>query len=214
MKKRIIIACFFAVTVALAGCAEAGDTDGNPGVETQEENGMEDSGGENREENTGDSQNTETQVSGTETAPEETDWYTVYYERYYAAWEDEDEMIAELNNRAVYHENCSFYGDVNQFLEGVLEITDISGLVEPLLGLDMVAMEKEDFADFPPLMIHILKNQIYAMHGYIFKDEDLDNYFRGLLWYTPQYTAEEFDDSVFNETERHNLEILAELDTY
>ncbi len=205
MKKRLVIVFLLAVTVGLAACAKTGTPDANPGVETQEGS---------LAANPAEDLNTNP-PDGVETEPEEEiDWYTVYYERYYAVWEDEDEMMAELNNRAVYHDNCSFYGDVNQYLETVLEITDISGLVEPLFGLDMVAMEKEDFADFPPLMIHVLKNQIYAMHGYIFKDEDLDNYFRGLLWYTPQYTAEEFDDSVFNETERHNLEILAELDTY
>lgn len=206
MRKRIVVVILSALTVFFAACAKTGTPDTNPEVETQE--------GSMAAEPDADL-NTEPQENGTETIPEEeVDWHTVYYERYYAVWDDEDEMIAEINNRAVYHENCSFYGDVNQFLETVLEVTDISGLVEPLFPLDMVSMEKEDFKEFPPLIIHILKNQIYAMHGYIFKDEDLDNYFRGLLWYTPQYTAEEFDAGVFNEIEQHNLEILTELDIY
>ena len=58
------------------------------------------------------------------------------------------------------------------------------------------------------------QNEIYARHGFIFSDPDLDNYFRGLIWYTPQKGAAEFDDSVFNEIEVHNLGILARLDNY
>ena len=53
-----------------------------------------------------------------------------------------------------------------------------------------------------------------ARHGYIFKNEDLYNYFMGCVWYNPTCKAEDFDDSVLNEYEKANLEILASMDTY
>ena len=92
--------------------------------------------------------------------------------------------------------------------------TDISYLVEPLYPTDLVYIEEEAFKDYPSLLLHLLKNEMYARHGYIFNDQDLDNYFRGLIWYTPQISATEFDVSIFNEIEVHNLDILARLDTY
>ena len=62
--------------------------------------------------------------------------------------------------------------------------------------------------------IRIAKNEIYARHGYIFKDENLKNYFMGQLWYIPSVKAEEFDDSVFSDIEKRNLELLNRLDPY
>ena len=34
----------------------------------------------------------------------------------------------------------------------------------------------------------------------------------GQLWYVPTVEAEDFDDSVFNEYERANLQLLSQLD--
>ena len=145
-------------------------------------------------------------------------WQEIYYERYYAVWDSEEVMLSEINNRSVYRDNCSFYSDAVYYIEGggggYMMKTDISHLVEPLYPTDLVYIKEEDFKDYPPLLLHILKNEIYARHGYIFSDRDLDNYFRGSIWYTPQKRAGEFDASVFNEIEIHNLDILARLDTY
>ena len=151
--------------------------------------------------------------------PETTaDWQEIYYERYSAIWDSEETMLSEIENRSVYRENCSFYNDAVYYIQGgggeYMMKTDISYLVEPLYPTDLVYIEEEVFKDYPPLLLHLLKNEIYARHGYIFSDQDLDNYFRGLIWYTPQKGAAEFDDSVFNEIEKHNLDILARLDNY
>ena len=152
--------------------------------------------------------------------PNETasDWGEIYYERYYEIWDSEEMMLSEIENRSEYRDNCSFYSDAVYYIEGgggeFMLKTDISSLVEPLYPSDLVYMEEEDFKDYPPILLHIFKNEIYARHGYIFKNEDLNNYFRGMIWYTPQYEPGEFDVSVFNEVEVHNLDILARLDTY
>ena len=146
------------------------------------------------------------------------DWGEIYYERYYKIWDSEEMMLAEIENRSEYRDNCSFYSDAVYYIEGgggeFMLKTDISSLVEPLYPSDLVYMEEEDFKDYPPILLHILKNEIYARHGYIFQNEDLNNYFRGMIWYTPQYAPGEFDVSVFGEVEVHNLDILARLDTY
>lgn len=49
---------------------------------------------------------------------------------------------------------------------------------------------------------------------FAFNFTHLYNYFMGCVWYNPTCKAEDFDDSVLNEYEKANLEILASMDTY
>lgn len=127
---------------------------------------------------------------------------------------DEGKLLEEINKRGVYREQCSFWGEVLSYMENVREIRDIANLTEHIYRTNEIYYTKENFAYDPPLIIYLAINEIYARHGYQFKNADLDNYFRGMVWYEPLYTAEEFDTSVFNDCEQHNLQILRELDTY
>ncbi|WP_442855640.1 YARHG domain-containing protein [Butyrivibrio sp. NC3005] len=70
---------------------------------------------------------------------------------------------------------------------------------------------KSDLENEPKLILNLGKNEIYARHGYIFKDENIENYFLGQIWYVPTTFPEDFDDSCFSETERQNLELFNEL---
>ena len=126
----------------------------------------------------------------------------------------EREIINEVNKRKIYRDRCSFYEEVVSYMENVREVRDIGNLLEPIYQTNEIYYTKEDFQNDPPLIIYLAKNEIYARHGYQFKNSDLDNYFRGMVWYKPLYTAEKFDPSVFNDCEQHNLKILRELDTY
>ncbi|WP_442960233.1 YARHG domain-containing protein [Pseudobutyrivibrio sp. YE44] len=65
-----------------------------------------------------------------------------------------------------------------------------------------------------PRIIYLAKNEIYARHGYIFSDSDLNNYFMSQLWYIPEIAPADFDDSVFNEYEKANLQLLSQLDKH
>ena len=87
-------------------------------------------------------------------------------------------------------------------------------MLEPLFETDKKYYTKEEFESEPMLVIHLAKNEIYARHGYIFKNEDLYNYFMGCIWYSPTCDSTDFDDSIFNKYEKANLEILSDLDTY
>lgn len=135
------------------------------------------------------------------------------YERYYSAWTD-DEMLKEIEKRKPYRDNCSFYSEVFQYMENIREVRDISAVVEPLYYTDMKYYTEDDFVDVPPVIIYLAKNEVYARHGYIFKDSDLNNYFMGQIWYSPQLKADQFSDEVFNEYEVENLKLLAGLDLY
>lgn len=53
------------------------------------------------------------------------------------------------------------------------------------------------------------RNEIYARHGRMFRDQTLQAYFSAKPWYTPLYSPDEFDDSVqLSSVERSNAEAI------
>lgn len=154
---------------------------------------------------------TESETAGNQTSEQEL--LDAVHDKYYSQW-TESEMVQAIEERKQYREKCSFYPDVEVYLEKVREITDISSLVEPLYYTDMKIYQKQDFDQVPPLILHLAKNEIYARHGYIFNSEDLNNYFKGQIWYEPSIKPENFKDSLFNKNEQANLKLLSGLDTY
>ncbi len=132
---------------------------------------------------------------------------------YPSSW-TEEEIIKAINERSQYYKASAYYSEIVDYWENVREVRDISNVLEPLFETDAKYYTKEEFESEPMLVIHLAKNEIYARHGYLFTNEDLYNYFMGCIWYSPTCDSTDFDDSVFNEYERANLEILADLDTY
>ena len=51
-------------------------------------------------------------------------------------------------------------------------------------------------------------NEIYARHGYIFKGEDLKNYYKQFSWYHESVPASQFTTSMFNSTEHANVDAM------
>lgn len=58
--------------------------------------------------------------------------------------------------------------------------------------------------------LYLARNELYARHGYIFKKQELKDYFGNKPWYTPQVT--EVPDSAFNQYEKANLELIQNLE--
>ena len=139
-----------------------------------------------------------------------------YYEliRENEAESREKELENKIDERSQYYRASAYYLEIVDYWENVREARDVSNVNEPLFATNKQYYTKENFENEPKLVIHLAKNEIYARHGYIFKNEDLYNYFMGCVWYNPTCKAEDFDDSVLNEYEKANLEILASMDTY
>lgn len=132
---------------------------------------------------------------------------------YNSSW-TEEEIIKAVNERSQYYKASAYYSEIIDYWENAREVRDISNVLEPLFETDKKYYTKEEFESEPMLVIHLAKNEIYARHGYIFKNEDLYNYFMGCIWYSPTCDSTDFDDNIFNEYEKENLEILSDLDTY
>lgn len=60
------------------------------------------------------------------------------------------------------------------------------------------------------LNLYLARNEIYARHGYIFNNADLQEYFGGMSWYSP--TTKDVPDSALNEYEKANIELILSLE--
>lgn len=56
--------------------------------------------------------------------------------------------------------------------------------------------------------LRLLRNSLYAYHGYRFKSSDLYYYFSQYYWYNPRYTSESKVLSFMNKTEKYNIEMI------
>ncbi len=72
--------------------------------------------------------------------------------------------------------------------------------VEPLWEDEVEELSDED--------LRLAINELYARHGYIFKDEALRAYYEQFAWYEELINPDEFTMDMFNETERKNVELL------
>lgn len=58
--------------------------------------------------------------------------------------------------------------------------------------------------------VNYAKNEIYARHGRLFNSRELQNYFNSKSWYYGTISPDAFNESVFSEVEKKNIEILKE----
>lgn len=64
----------------------------------------------------------------------------------------------------------------------------------------------------PEDVLRIARNEIFAKHGYIFETEDLKEFFSYKDWYQGTVKASDWDDSVLNEYEKKNLELISQFE--
>lgn len=69
-------------------------------------------------------------------------------------------------------------------------------------------LTQQDTANLSEEELMYARNEIYARHGYIFTDPAIKGYFESKSWYKPQYTQDQFSDSLFNSTEVQNIQFL------
>lgn len=61
--------------------------------------------------------------------------------------------------------------------------------------------------------LYLARNEIFARHGRIFSNSDLQSYFESKSWYKPSIEPGDFSDSLLNETELANVELLSKLES-
>ena len=103
-----------------------------------------------------------------------------FFDKYYGDKTGEELEVLMLE-RAGMMEESSFYDTAMQFWQEERGATDTSYKFSSLYYTDMRYYSEEDFKDVPIDIIVLAWNEIYARHGYRFKDENIENYFMGCL---------------------------------
>lgn len=76
---------------------------------------------------------------------------------------------------------------------------------EPYI-LDTQILNENDIRGKSKSDLRIMRNEIYARHGYVFKSSDLQNYFSQKPWYNG--TIYNANDISFNSIEKKNIEFI------
>lgn len=75
---------------------------------------------------------------------------------------------------------------------------------------DTEYLTKEDLEGFTAEQCRLARNELYARHGRLFDDEELQNYFNSCSWYQGSVSAEDFDESMLSEIEMANRDLIVE----
>lgn len=100
----------------------------------------------------------------------------------------------------------------NGYEVNVLADTESSEYILPDSDTDYITEDELNDLDDKELRYAI--NEIYARHGYIFEDKELNKYFMDKSWYDPTILAKDFDESkAFNNIERANIKFINKFET-
>ena len=100
----------------------------------------------------------------------------------------------------------------NGYEVNVLADTESSEYILPDSDTDYIT--EDELNDLDDEELRYATNEIYARHGYIFEDKELNKYFMDKSWYEPTILANDFDESkVFNNIERANIKFINKFET-
>ena len=82
--------------------------------------------------------------------------------------------------------------------------------VDYILPTDRQYISTADLSQLTSREVMLARNEIYARHGYDFQQKPVRDYFNQKSWYHPVsgMNGSSFEDSVFNQYERTNLEVI------
>lgn len=134
---------------------------------------------------------------------------------------DDTKIYAEVKNVSDEKEqqimDKTAYTNGNPYWDAVVSWDESNGRtgldrpLEPLLNSASQNYSKEDLKNYPQIILYLAKNEIYARHGYIFTNQELQNYFLGQTWYVPTIESSNFYDAILNEYEQNNLKMIMKL---
>ena len=80
--------------------------------------------------------------------------------------------------------------------------------VDRLSYTDTIRYTEEQLACLDTYGLRITRNEIYARHGRMFNDQEMQEFFTNQSWYVPQSASGDFDEDCLNEVERYNSELI------
>ena len=107
---------------------------------------------------------------------------------------------------------CGWGADYNQYAGYNINLSadtftaDSYSYVVPDVGTRYFS--ESEVACYSSLYLMLARNEIYARHGDIFKDQNIARYFEYKDWYYGYISSNDFSTSVFNEYEAYNLSLI------
>ncbi|MCR5509770.1 MAG: YARHG domain-containing protein [Lachnospiraceae bacterium] len=133
------------------------------------------------------------------------DEYTVTYkneagDRYCVTFADNGDTYRFISNLPEKMMSGQSSGDIDQ---GMITV----GMLIP--DSDSRYLTEDDLKGFTSEELRIARNEIYARHGRKFNDSKLQEHFNSMDWYFPTTEAGDFDESILNDYEIKNLDLIA-----
>ena len=118
---------------------------------------------------------------------------------------DIDFFQADIKEKVMYtYFKINSEGKISE-LSNNLKIKEYKILPESSCRL----LRKNELTNYTPKELRLMRNEIFADHGYIFKSEDLRNFFLEKDWYKPRF--DNVNDSL-NDIEKINISLIKSLE--
>ena len=117
-----------------------------------------------------------------------------------ADYDDQDEE---------YDDSDGDYDDSENADENTLEDKNVSHKKYILPMSSKRKLKEKDLKKLGAKKLRIARNEIYARHGRMFQDQELQDYFDRKDWYTPSIAPEDFSDAAeLSKLERRNIAFI------
>lgn len=118
-----------------------------------------------------------------------------------------DTTYDSYNNYDDYSSNDAEEGQGSS-IETETTIQDAEAGEYVLPTSDSEYLTRDDLAGFTAEECRLARNEIYARHGRMFQDEELQNYFNSFDWYQPTIESDDFQESMLNQYEIANRDLI------
>ncbi len=120
---------------------------------------------------------------------------------------EEDEEIMENSADTGYTDDNEITED-KEGIEMYEEEDDSYDYILP--GSDKSYLTMSDLEGMTAEECRLARNELYARHGRIFQDEELQQYFESFDWYHPSIQPDDFQESMLNAYETANRDLIVE----
>ncbi len=111
------------------------------------------------------------------------------------AWDEKEQMETKNETFSYYHVDASC---------GIINVT----FRKYQIASDKI-LNIEDLSPYSKEELKIMRNEIFASYGYIFKTEALKNYFSKMIWYFPTFANV---DHMLSHIEKENVKLIKKVE--
>lgn len=120
--------------------------------------------------------------------------------------EKETEASAQVTTQEIADQGESYLIKGNDKSSNPFERAD------KLAYTDQKKYTQEDLEQLDARGLRITRNEIYARHGRMFVDHELQNYFDRQEWYKATQAPDDFDENSLNDIEKANVKLIVEME--